>query len=496
MPVNRLSQPSTYSNLSEKNFNLGSTPTCQNESFAHHNQPPLNQHIPSNIQPRTDMRLTQQRFYTPNIHQQPPMSPSSRFQNDQQIELSRDSLKDQPPSQFSNLCQPLKPSNFPLHQHQGLNLDKNDFQRPLGMFPTVSVTHTVQSAERASESLEPSDSLMPDEKWLEQWVKKKRLHPIQKKRRVNSVTISVAQGKFKQLFELMERLEQLLNKAESESDAGEALGVKTWEIQKLKEEVTDEVFVKELDRKIQLRRKKRERQKKLCKERYEDRQEELQNREKKHAEIDKWRNEIAQKVLNDEQEKELKASADKMLGEVRRKISDVTKTVDRIGGLHKLRKLRKERAERQGVYTSPSMDQVFDSHMEQLLALASARRITYEAELKTLMVMLEIEHEETLEKEREKSRQQKLQKQKNEKQKYSEMLFGEEEHLDHLDPLLPFRNFYEQADFSFQALLEIRKSWDSFIVPRGTPGASRIPDGWVIPGEATSEIWASALKDT
>lgn len=51
------------------------------------------------------------------------------------------------------------------------------------------------------------------------------------------------------------------------------------------------------------------------------------------------------------QEKELKASADKMLGEVRRKISDVTKTVDRIGGLHKLRKLRKERAERQGEHS-------------------------------------------------------------------------------------------------------------------------------------------------
>lgn len=48
------------------------------------------------------------------------------------------------------------------------------------------------------------------------------------------------------------------------------------------------------------------------------------------------------------QARELKKSADAILNEVRKKINDVTKTMDLLKGIQKLRKLRSDRLKQQG----------------------------------------------------------------------------------------------------------------------------------------------------
>ena len=49
------------------------------------------------------------------------------------------------------------------------------------------------------------------------------------------------------------------------------------------------------------------------------------------------------------QNKEIKASADVFLSEVRKKLSDVKKSTDLLNALQKLRKIRKDFAEKQGI---------------------------------------------------------------------------------------------------------------------------------------------------
>lgn len=39
-----------------------------------------------------------------------------------------------------------------------------------------------------------------------------------------------------------------------------------------------------------------------------------------------------------------------------------------------------------------------------------------------------------------------------------------------------------------------RKDWDLYLVPPSA-GGSRIPEGWVVPPEPSSSVWASALRD-
>lgn len=75
------------------------------------------------------------------------------------------------------------------------------------------------------------------------------------------------------------------------------------------------------------------------------------------------------------------------------------------------------------------------------------------------------------------------------------LLFGEPEPVDMNDPMFMFSQYYDQAHVSVDSLLQIRCDWDSFSVLEGTPGGSRIPDGFVLAEKPSSDIWTSALKE-
>lgn len=77
-------------------------------------------------------------------------------------------------------------------------------------------------------------------------------------------------------------------------------------------------------------------------------------------EIDHWRMKCVQEVEERKQEQELKAAADGVLAEVRKKESDTKRMVDIPRALEKLRKLRKETAARKGV-CPPASDETLST---------------------------------------------------------------------------------------------------------------------------------------
>jgi uncharacterized glyoxalase superfamily protein PhnB len=247
---------------------------------------------------------------------------------------------------------------------------------------------------------------------------------------------------------------------------------------------------------LRLRRisQKRKRIKRLRQQLYEEKREMESRRQKRHQELEKWENEMRLQAANAKMELEMKKAADATLSEVRRKISDVHHRLTLLGKLRKLRDLRRDQAERKGTATSKSADGKFEERVGALTAFLKEQLSDYEAEQRTLQVMLETEQEETKEKEREK-RKEKMEERLNKyEQQLHQWLFGRNDPLPPSDPVFPYRQYYELASYSTDALVKIRQEWDMFLVPRGLPGGSSLPQGWVVPVEPTDDVWASALK--
>ncbi|KFP70139.1 Programmed cell death protein 7, partial [Acanthisitta chloris] len=194
------------------------------------------------------------------------------------------------------------------------------------------------------------------------------------------------------------------------------------------------------------------------------------------------------------QERELKAAADSVLSEVRKKQADTKRMVEVLRALEKLRKLRKEAAARKGVCPPPSADEAFENQVESLKTLLKTRTELYEAEERALRVMLEGEQEEERKREMEKKQKKEREKLLQQKLEMDSKLFGDpaEFPLTHL--LQPFRDYYLQAEHSVAALIQIRHEWDQYLVPADHPEGSCIPPGWVLPSLPTSDTWATAVR--
>lgn len=57
----------------------------------------------------------------------------------------------------------------------------------------------------------------------------------------------------------------------------------------------------------------------------------------------------------------------------------------------------------------------------------------------------------------------------------------------------PVKDFFLRAEWDFEGLIDIRRQWDSFLVPLGFPGASTIPVGPIRPSPPASALWATTL---
>ncbi|MBN3316873.1 PDCD7 protein, partial [Atractosteus spatula] len=265
------------------------------------------------------------------------------------------------------------------------------------------------------------------------------------------------------------------------------------ELQKKLHLLTDSARIERVKRKLATISKKRSRQRQKSRERLVEKQEEEARAAEREAAIDKWRMKRIQEVEEKKREQELKAAADSVLSEVRKKQADCKRMVDILRSLEKLRKLRKEAAARKGIYPEKEADEVFEGHLTRLRALIRKRTAVYGAEEKALRVMLEGEQEEERKREQEKRQKKEKEKLLQRKREVEAMLFGESAEMHPEHPLQPFRQYYLQADHSLHALIQIRREWDQYLVPVGHPDGSFVPQGWVLPEPPSDEVWATAL---
>ncbi|OXB77658.1 UNVERIFIED_CONTAM: hypothetical protein H355_002967 [Colinus virginianus] len=187
----------------------------------------------------------------------------------------------------------------------------------------------------------------------------------------------------------------------------------------------DPGYLRELGRKAEKARKRRERLQRRKREARAAEEEEAARAAEREAEIDRWRAKRIQEVEEKNRERELKAAADSVLSEVRKKQADTKRMVDILGALEKLRKLRKEAAARKGVCPPPSADEAFENQVESLRALLKNRTELYEAEERALRVMLEGEQEEERKREMEKKQKKEREKLLQQKREIDSKLFGD-----------------------------------------------------------------------
>ncbi|NXI77092.1 PDCD7 protein, partial [Rhipidura dahli] len=214
----------------------------------------------------------------------------------------------------------------------------------------------------------------------------------------------------------------------------------------------------------------------------------------REAKIDQWRAKCIQEVEEKNRERELKAAADSVLSEVRKKQADTKRMMDVLCGLEKLRKLRKEAAARKGVCPPSSADEAFENQVESLKTLLKTRTELYEAEERALRVMLEGEQEEERKREMEKKQKKEREKLLQQKLEMDSKLFGDPAEFPLAHLLQPFRDYYLQAEHSVAALIQIRHEWDQYLVPADHPEGSCIPPGWVLPSLPTNDTWATAVR--
>ncbi|XP_077989347.1 uncharacterized protein LOC144443680 [Glandiceps talaboti] len=344
-----------------------------------------------------------------------------------------------------------------------------------------------------------------DQEWIDNWCRRKHGRDTRKKSQIKPKhTI----GEFKQLLkETIELNDQLLEQRDvlvKQVDKDES----TWQFEirkanKIKEKLLkaqvqlhDAEQISLMRQKLDKVKKKRESGRRRKKRQQDDQEEILSRREELHRKFDEELAKDEEKKLDKKREKVLQKEIDETFFDIRQKKSEANKVLNVMKLLRKLRQVRKESAGKRGYIPAPQSTRVFEVAVDKLEEMMKKQRDIYADEEKTMQVMMDFKQEENKEKERELQRRHLQEKAKKIVKEQLECLFGKEENLGPNDPILPYRQYYLQAENSFQSLLDIRHQWDTFLVQDGTPGESSIPLEWVVPPEPSSEVWAACLEKT
>ncbi|KAF8781650.1 programmed cell death protein 7-like [Argiope bruennichi] len=217
----------------------------------------------------------------------------------------------------------------------------------------------------------------------------------------------------------------------------------------------------------------------------EQRAKKEQEREKLHQEIDKWLDNLKEKNEKMKREIEMKKEADNILSEVRRKIHEAKKTIEKLKVFEKLRSSRQTNSVQKGLYPHPEHSAKFEAKISQMREIMLAQLSNYEQEEKALQVMLETEQEDRREEEA-LWRKRKLMTFQQKKQKtILESLFGHFEEPGPDDPLFLFYQYQNSGNMSIDNLIQIRHHWDVYLSEEG----ESIPLQWVVPVPPSSSSW-------
>ncbi|KAJ1179445.1 hypothetical protein NDU88_004679 [Pleurodeles waltl] len=365
------------------------------------------------------------------------------------------------------------------------------------LFPTKGVNNGFAS-QQEGESIQRKQ----DELWISRFLANRRQTLQHLTKSAGSPSIAEARellyGAQKLVWELRTVCQLLQENAENEDVWSEvylqAVNIHK-ELQDKMKALNRPGYIEGVKKKLEKIRKRRLR---IQREKHETpaKKEEAARAAEREAKIDKWRMKCIHEVHEKKREREVKAAADSVLSEVLKKQGDTKRMISVLRALEKLRKLRKEAAARKGVSPPVSADDTFENHIKRLRLLIKERTELYDAEERALRVMLEGEQEKERKIEREKKQKKERDKLLQQQHEINCILFGEPEELPPDHPLLPFRQYYLQAEHSVPSLIQIRNEWDQYLVPADHPGGTCIPPGWVLPSLPTSDAWAAAVGQT
>lgn len=182
----------------------------------------------------------------------------------------------------------------------------------------------------------------------------------------------------------------------------------------------------------------------------------LKNRELKHQQIDRWLNKNAEKNRENQREIENKQRAEEVLTDVKTLKNDAVKYVQTFDALQELYRVRnKDKA---------AGDSDFRREIEKLKKKWLDASEQYEAEEKRLRTFLNCS---------------------NNLDEWQRTVFGDEKNEEIFS--------LKKHENGLAKLIEIRRQWDSFIVPDENPCGSSVPLGWAIPNASPTDQWTSYL---
>lgn len=182
------------------------------------------------------------------------------------------------------------------------------------------------------------------------------------------------------------------------------------------------------------------------------------NREQKHRHIDQWLNKNVEKIRENQREMENKQRAEEVLTEVKTLKNDAAKQVQTFDSLTELYRVRnKDKA---------ADDSGFKREIEKLKKKWLDASEKYEAEEKRLRTFLNCS---------------------NNLDEWQRIVFGNEKTEDIFS--------LKKHENGLAKLIEIRRQWDSFMVPDGNPHGSSVPLGWATPNSNPTNQWAAYLRE-
>jgi len=335
-----------------------------------------------------------------------------------------------------------------------------------------------------------------DQDWVNEWLKKVTKTDQVHGKSASNITIPNVKANVKKGLSLLLELRDLHGKlAESMSDLDKdewkSLCQRAVQLKGQLHEIQCKLYSSEKEVRSKLRRIKSKRNRiRRQKEEYKKNEKECaMQREHLHELLDNWQSRLRAEEKQKQKERELKKEADGILSEVRKKQMESRKTIDLIKSLRLLRHLRKQADEKRVVKLGTGeSERVFSEKMTFTEKILHKQMIDYEGEERALRVMLDQEAE------------QKEERDLNVKLALAEKstmqwLFGENDVPDELDPIYPYWLYYTQAERDFNALLQIRREWDSFALSDSSVGGSSIPVPWVSPESPNSDEWAKTVLE-
>ncbi|XP_059148755.1 programmed cell death protein 7-like [Physella acuta] len=420
---------------------------------------------------------------------------------------------------FFNHNQLQDPSQMNVVRHQNNMMDKNsvnygipppppfgNYQHPeqtasnynLFMQKNPSINNQTTSSEK---DIGPKESGM---QILEKWLKKNGKFKCHTKPDENKLKQTKLWSYINQFRELALHLTSMSTQVQEMADSVLSADNDIWQkmtcdFEIMKKEyanlgaVLQDSSVQVLKHKLIQIRKKRQRLKRAQKIIYDNNQLKLQEWENRSKQIDAWQEKIRAKIREENLKKARKAAADRTLSKVTREIQDATRLIETMLALQKLRLIRRDAAQKRGDTELGESRQIFEQKIADMTRLVQSQLECYKEEEAKLKLVIRSEQEETFKKESLQRAEKEKQKQKEDDDYLETFLFGPERDIVPSDPLLPFTQYYKQAESSLQAFIQIRREWDAFLVPENTPASSAIPASWVIPEPPSSLSWASVL---